>query len=242
MFDYCDTCKIEIVAEDVVVLCDGLCEDQRVFHARCVGLSYDEGCAMHRTVFRMCDSCRDCIEKARFRKAFEEKQAKEYATKTEMDCLKLEVNRLSKLMSRIMTNHATVTSLPASAIHHQSDCCVAPKTSPLSSKQFSGSDQVVASDDTRLQLYVSNIAPDVTEIELKRMVCECIGADDLIHVKCLVPSWKNVNTLNYVPYKVTVKPQFQNAALKTSNWPSGVRCRIFRDYSDSAWRPSNRTI
>lgn len=242
MIHYCDTCKLEIVAEDIVVSCDGLCEDQRIFHARCVGLSYDEGCAcLHRNVFWMCDSCRDSIEYARFRKVFHEKQENAYATRSELDCLKSEINRISEIISRTVPDPAAVRRQPTSFVNQQLDRFADQKCSPLSSTKLNASDPAVNPDDTNLQLYVSNIAPDVKETDVKRMVCDSIGANDLINVKCLVPSWKNVHTLNFVSFKVTVHAQFRDAALRSSNWPSGVRCRIFKDFSDSVWRPSTST-
>lgn len=84
MFTHCNACKIEICAEDVVVACEGKCEGSRYFHAKCVGLTYDEGCAcLHSNIFWMCDGCRDIIEKGRFRDALTENVV--YATQKEVD-------------------------------------------------------------------------------------------------------------------------------------------------------------
>lgn len=236
MIQNCETCKIEIVAEDVVVSCEGLCEDQRYYHARCVGLSYDEGCAcLHQNIFWMCDPCRDSIEKARFRKAFGEKQNNEYATQDEIDCLKSEVNRISEVVSKMATN---ITTAPNQSTSTSTQCTY--HHSPLSSTKLFANDP--APNESLLQLYVSNIAPDVTENEVKQMVCESIGAPNVLDVKCLVPPWKDVSTLNYVSFKVTVDAQFRESAFRISNWPSGVRLRQFRDYYNSVWRPSTRMV
>lgn len=169
MITYCDTCKAEIVPEDVVVSCDGICEDQRCFHARCVGLSYDEGCAcLHRNIFWMCDSCSDSIERARFPMAFREKKKKrehEFATKDEVNGLKFEVNRISEMMSRIMNNCAAVTSQPSSSTpksnndSHLCDRLADTRSSPLSSTKIEPNSLVPAPDESIVQLYISNIAP-----------------------------------------------------------------------------------
>lgn len=240
MIQQCEVCNIEIVAEDIVVSCEGLCEEQRFFHAKCVGLSYDEGCAcLHQNIFWVCNSCRDAIEYARFRKAFNDKQNSSYVTKSELDCLKTEVKRISETISQIEINSTSVSNPSTSSGHlHRSND---KHSSPLSSTKRNAVDfaERTLSNDI-LHLYVSNIAPDVTEHEIEKMVCESVGAPEVLRVKCLVPSWMNISDLNYVSYKVSVDAQFRETAFKIANWPSGVRCREFRDISSSAWRPATR--
>lgn len=237
MITHCEVCKLEIVAEDIVVTCE-LCDDLRQFHARCVGLSYDEGCAcLHQNIFWMCDSCRDGIERGRFRKSSIEKSDNDYATR---DDLKSEIKRISSMVSQLVTgnddlpNETTVDSPIVRALTNRF---------PLSSTKLNAGNLTTQTpNDANLQLYVTNIAPDVTTSEVKQMVCQSIGADDVLHIKCLAPSWQNVSTLNFISFKVTVDALFRDAAFRTTNWPSGVRCREFREMCNSAWRPSSLTI
>lgn len=240
MITHCEACKIEIVAEDIVVACEGLCEERRYFHARCVGLSYDEGCAcLHRNIYWMCDSCRKAIECARFRKSFAEKNENAFATKNELDSLKSEVSRINAIVSQTVV---CPTTLPKPATVESPIARIPSCRSPLSSTKLNASDQTEHSqNESSFQLYVSNIAPDVTENEVKEMVCEALRADDVLHVKCLAPSWRDISTINFISFKVTVDAKFRDSAFIASNWPSGVRCREFRDLSGSVWRPSNRT-
>lgn len=244
MIQHCKACTIEIVAGDIVVSCEGLCEDQCYYHARCVGLSYDEGCScLHENIFWMCDSCRDAIQHARFRKAFIKKEDNNYDAKREINCLKSEVKRISEALSVIETISA-VPAVPnqSTSSEHQHSFINKPN-SPLSSTRLSAinsAERVTA--NTNLQLYVSNIAPDVTEHELKQMICESLGAVEVLHAKCLISSWQDISTFSYVSYKITVDNQFRDAALTASNWPKGVRCREFRDFINPAWRPSTRMI
>lgn len=236
MFTICETCKAEFVPEDIVVSCEGLCEGQRYFHFRCVGLSYDEGCAcLHRNVFWMCDSCTDAIKRDRFRKSFVERQSNEYAEKSEVDSLKSEVNRISAIVSQLTEN--SIAMPKESTVESPTTC-----NSLLSSTKLNTSDPAaLSSNDTNLQLYISNIAPDVTVSEVKHMVRESLQADEVLHVKCLAPSWMDISTLNYVSFKVTVDAKFRDVAFRIANWPLGVRCREFRDLSNSVWRPTTRT-
>lgn len=222
--------------------------NQHYFHARCVGLSYDEGCScLHQNIFWMCDTCRDEIKRDRFWKAFNEKhdnnRDRNYATMSEIDCLRSEIERIREDVAKIESNSGVVLNQLATTSYGQqcgfndghSSC------SPLSSTKLNAVDTMEQiTNNAHLQLYVSNIAPDVSERELKEMICDSIGAADVLHVKCLVPSWQNVSLLRYVSYKVTVDAQFRKSAFKISNWPNGVRCREFLDISNAAWRPSSR--
>lgn len=240
MITYCEACKAEIVAEDIVVSCEGLCEEQRYFHAKCVGLSYDEGCScLHRNIFWMCDQCRDQIERARFRKSFLDKNCGEYATRDEVDSLKSEVKRVNAIVSQMLCNSAT---LPEQSTVQSPIAGISASCSPLTSTKITAGDHTVPSEsETNFQLYVTNIAPDVTESEVKDMVCKTIGTTNVVHVKCLVSPWRDRSTLNYISFKVTIDAQLRESALSVSKWPSGVRCREFRDCSSSVWRPSTRT-
>lgn len=220
MFTHCNACKIEICAEDVVVTCEGLCDDHRIFHAKCVGLSYDEGCAcLHSNIFWMCDGCRDLIEKGRFRNALEQNST--YATQKEVNCLKSDVERISKLITQFSTYPSKHPQEP----HHVEPSC------PLSSTKINEADHANEHTDEDVEVFVSNITLDVTDNEIEEMVCESTGARNVRSFKCLVPAWKDTLTMNYVSFKVAIDAKFRNAALKRSNWPVGVRCREFRNFA-----------
>ncbi|KXJ81875.1 hypothetical protein RP20_CCG017352 [Aedes albopictus] len=219
----------------------GLCGDLRQYHARCVGLSYDEGCAcLHDNIFWMCDSCRDDVERGRFQKSLPKKNDSEYATRNEVECLKSEITRISSIVSQMVKCN---NSVPNESTAESPIALTPANRSPLSSTKLNASNVIMQSrNDVNLQLYVTNIAPDVTESEVKQMVCQSIGADDVLHIKCLAPSWRDVSTLNFISFKVTVDERYRDAAFRTANWPSGVRCRAFREMCNSVWRPSSLTI
>lgn len=137
------------------------------------------------------------------------------------------------VISSATVNQSTSTEHPNRDIETRS--------SPLSSTKINAIDPAESvTNNDNLQLYVSNIAPDVTLREVEHMVCESIGVVSVLQVKRLISSWQDISTLNYVSYKVTIDAQFRDNALRISNWPSGVRCREFRDFHNSAWRPSTR--
>lgn len=235
MTNCCTACKVEFRAGDIVVCCEGFCENLPQFHAKCVGLSYDEGCAcLHDNIFWMCDSCRAHIENGRLRKSANINKSSEFVTKTEVNTLKAEVERISQVVSEMSSTFAKTEEI---LMCRQSSF----KDSPLSSTRLPVTDQLAqASNDPYLELYVSNIATDVSQNEVAQMVCESLGSNEVIGIKCLVGSGTIISTLDYVSYKITVEEKFRNAALRSSTWPDGIRCREFRNTSKTAWRPLNR--
>lgn len=236
MANCCTACKVEFRVEDIVVCCEVFCENLPQFHAKCVGLSYDEGCAcLHENIFWMCDACRVRVENGRLRETTNTKKSSDFATKTEVNALKVEVERISQIVSE-MSSISTKTE--EISMRRQSGF----EESPLSSTMFPATDQMSrASNDTRLELYVSNIATDVSENEVVQMVCESLGTKEVFGIKCLVGSGTIISTLDYVSYKITVGAKFRSCALRSSTWPDGIRCREFRNTSKTTWRPSNRS-
>lgn len=233
MKDQCTACNVECSAEDTVVCCEGFCEEFCYFHAKCVGLSYDEGCAcLHQNIFWMCDNCRDIIEKGRYREAI--KEGENFAKKEELNSLKNELDNISRTVSQIenlLTEPRDTSKM--------SECIEATNSSPLSSTKLNAIDESrCPSTDENLQLYVSNIANDVPEDEGKLMVCESIGATYVLGIKRLVAYGTDITALDYVSYKITVDARFRSTAMNRSCWPDEVRCREFKCTSRTTWRPS----
>ena len=239
--DNCYACIAEIRVEDIVVSCGGFCQRRHCFHAKCVGLTYDEGCAcLHSNMCWMCDSCNNSIQNGRFSKPSPVLETNDWATKEEVHSLKLEVQRMSEALSTLAPNSTTCIRTSNDSSSNRLAAHSAPVlTPPLTSTQID--DQ--SPDDrnnSHLQLFISNIANDVTEDEIKMMVCETIGAEDVLTVKRLVSPWKQLSTYDYVSFKVVVDAVYRSSALIASKWPSGVRCREFKDQSSPVWRPSFR--
>lgn len=235
MNDQCSACNAEIRTEDIVVCCELFCKPFQYFHARCVGLSYDDGCAcLHDNIFWMCDSCRDLIQKGRVREMNEVK-TNEFATKEEFNCLKSELDRISQLVSKIEHNTAVpcVSENPPDCLEPVSDISLLSST-----KIKANNEQLSTSKEANLQLYVSNIANDVSEDEVIKMVCDSIGSKEVLGIRRLVASGTDISTLDYISYKVIIDPQFRCSAMQSDNWPGGIRCREFRNGHKMTWRPS----
>lgn len=220
--------------------CELFCEDRHRFHARCVGLTYDEGCAcLHSNITWMCDSCKHTIDYGRFRRPQPELQANELAMKSDVSYLKTEVERISKIVSQLAPIASLSTTSDEHVSHPNTTNTSASTFSPLSSTKIT--DQRNAVNDSEVQLFISNIANDVTENDIRTMVCETIGAERVLEVKCLISPGKDLSAYDYISFKVVVDEKHRYSALNTSVWPTGVRCREFRDRRKPVWRPSGRT-
>lgn len=240
MANQCTACKVEFCAEDIVVCCEGFCENLPQFHAKCVGLTYDEGCAcLHQNIFWMCDTCRVYIENGRFRNTKNEEKTNDFATKTDVTALKTEIERISQIVSEMSSNFTVPSETPPLPVNLD----LTLHASPLSSTKFIAEDQTVSTpEETCLDLYVSNIAVDVPENEVAQMVCKSLGANEVLRVKRLVAAGKDISELDYVSYKITVDARFRNSATRRSIWPDGIRCREFKNSCRTAWRPKSRSI
>lgn len=90
--------------------------------------------------------------------------------------------------------------------------------------------------DESCLLFLTNIDPQVTEREVKLMVCQCLNAplEDLKSVKKLVP--KGMQNLDYVSYKIELNVKWKHRALEASTWPCGIKFREFIRQS-TPWKP-----
>lgn len=232
MANHCTACYVEFCAEDIVVCCE-ICENLPQYHAKCVGLTYDEGCAcLHQNIFWMCDTCRHYIENGRFRNTKVESKSDDFATKSDVTAMKVEIERISQIVSEMSSHFAEPSGISSK------------NSSPLSSTKFTASDRTIIeaeSRNTNLELYVSNIAVDVPENEVMQMVCKSLGAREVLGVKRLVASGTNISELDYVSYKVTVDSRFRDYATRRETWPDGIRCREFRSGTKTAWRPESQS-
>lgn len=163
------------------------------------------------------------------------------ATKDEV---KAEVERIDKILTQLTSHLQSIEicgELSSNSIN-LSTSSPPPLSSTKNNVEHLANEQPsVVMQNSSLQLYISNIANDVTEDEIGSMVCEALGAERVLNVKCLVSPWKDISTLDYVSFKVVVGAQYRKAAFAASNWPTGVRIREFRDRYNSVWRPNRTT-
>lgn len=87
-------------------------------------------------------------------------------------------------------------------------------------------------------IYLSRIAPHVSDNEITALVQECVpGAQPI--VKKLVRKDADLNSFAFISFKVGIDLQFKDIALDASNWPTGIYFRQFEERNSSKvfWDP-----
>lgn len=81
----------------------------------------------------------------------------------------------------------------------------------------------------RFWLYLTNIAPSVSDDVVDRLVKQQLGSDDVI-IRKLVKRDRVLSTATFISFKVGMSLQLRDKALSPSTWPQGVGFREFEDY------------
>ncbi|XP_053698864.1 uncharacterized protein LOC128745816 [Sabethes cyaneus] len=89
-------------------------------------------------------------------------------------------------------------------------------------------------------IYLSRIAPFVTETEIATLVDTCMpGAQPI--VKKLIKKYADLKSYGFVSFKVGVDLNLKELSLNPSTWPTGVYFRAFEERSSGSrdfWLPS----
>lgn len=236
----CEKCKTPIALNVSAIQCNGFCENTAKFHIDCVGLSYAEAMAcMRADIMWMCDCCRELLKNIKFRNIIKHLKPIE-DSREEIDRLRLDIAKINDTLSRIIrpiNNDSTVNV--ATNSHVENEQHNEKMSDVLSSTRIHRSTLNESSQDcTEFSLFVSNIAPDVTNNQLKTLICEKLNITESLPVKRLVSPWKDPASLQYISFKVDLDRKYKNIALDSTIWPRGVRCREFKSFQQSSWRPA----
>ncbi|XP_021709635.1 uncharacterized protein LOC110679416 [Aedes aegypti] len=89
-------------------------------------------------------------------------------------------------------------------------------------------------------LLLTNINATVSEEDVQRMVCRCLGARDneCNNVKKLVPRWVDCSTLDFVSFKIVLDRKWKPAAMMSSTWPKNIKFREFKRRL-CTWKPDD---
>lgn len=250
MENMCRRCRLEITSNDTSVTCSGFCEEITRYHCACVGIKVEESIVLDcPNVYWMCDFCRDLMDDLKFRSIIKSLECTEMKCVSEVECLKLEMAKMSTTLSRLVktveSGCVPLLSESTPISEDQNETTKSNVSLPLTStKIMNGASNrpadIVQPDDIQrsFQLFVTNIANNVTEREISVLTSQVIGTSDEIKVKRLVPSWKDASTLDYVSFKIDMPFEFRTRALNVSNWPQGIRCREFKRFScEAVWHP-----
>lgn len=87
------------------------------------------------------------------------------------------------------------------------------------------------SEDDLIWIYLSAFHRNTSEGQIASFVTECLelAANVKLKVVKLVPRGKDINTLNYVSFKIGLSGRFKEKALSCDSWPEHIRFRQFED-------------
>lgn len=235
----CHECNYNITCKDPVVTCSAFCDGAIRYHAVCVGLSVQEGLACsNKNIFWVCNRCRNEFVSRRSRihiKDYEEPSGKDIGfMKLEMKNMQTLLNSLVQRLETFSTSQPTVV---LSNVHDDQPVAESSRlqtSSTIEPMMFTSTD---IDRDAHKSLFISNIANDVSDDEVKEMVNKTVGANSVVSLKCLISPWKEKSSLDFISYKLVISQKDWNSGPHTYDWPTGIRCREFKDRMNSTWRP-----
>ncbi|XP_055523178.1 uncharacterized protein LOC129717333 [Wyeomyia smithii] len=86
-------------------------------------------------------------------------------------------------------------------------------------------------EDDFVWVYLSAFHPNTTERQVASLVTDCLelATNTKVKVVILVPKGKDLNSLNYVSFKIGLNERFKEKALSCDSWPEHIRFRQFED-------------
>ena len=85
-------------------------------------------------------------------------------------------------------------------------------------------------------IYLSRISRDVTANQIASLANSRLGTSDAEAFR-LVAKGRDVSTLSFISFKVSVNAELKAKALSASTWPSGILYREFNDDRGNFWQP-----
>ena len=82
----------------------------------------------------------------------------------------------------------------------------------------------------------SGLNPLASNNDIQKIVSRCLDVPDSVEVIRLVPKDKDVTTLSFVSFKVSLDPELKDRALNAASWPAGLLFREFIDQPKNSYR------
>lgn len=239
----CEKCPLRIItAAKLYTVCSGPCA--KAFHVACAGLKKKQLESLSENVLWICDVCLS---------DFRDWKKTPDITNPDPATMALEISQLKTQVAVILESIASITPMPSSSsvVMHQStpisrssatnenntNCnCVCANV--IDTHQSVYMEERIG-DEKNFSLLLSNIDKEVTEDEIRSMVCRCLGVPvvDRNNVRKLVPKWMNCSSVDYVSFKVDLSENLKHLAMQSSTWPSRIKYREFVNRQHHAWKP-----
>ncbi|XP_053691161.1 uncharacterized protein LOC128739690 [Sabethes cyaneus] len=211
----------------------------------------------HNNLFWLCDGCAMLFSNAHFRTLLTGFDEKISAMPTAVQSVQEEIEKLNSNMKVLSAKVDGIPTTPTPfsspnpwpAIHRSNRAMKSAKrlrdsdgnsitiaddpikvgtkvTSAISSIRLDP-----RSEDDLTWIYLSAFHPNTTKRQIASFVSECLELPANVKLKVfkLVPRGKDLNTLNYVSFKIGLSGRFKEKALSCDSWPEHIRFRQFED-------------
>ncbi|XP_058456733.1 uncharacterized protein LOC131434105 [Malaya genurostris] len=236
-----DRCAKTVKSDDDFIGCSGFCNN--VVHMKCAKLNKpflkvnDE----NPNLLWICDECCKLIKLARFRETVSSIgcAVSAIAEKTESICaeLKAEITKNSQQISRLSRIVSTSSSVPANPVSRPAAKRRREEVFETSSSLMGGRKPAENCNIATVPLafilawiYISRFHPSVSKEMVEKLTKAGLNCNDEISVIPLVKKGMDVNTLNFVSFKVGIPAKYRDVALNRDKWPQGV---LFRESEDN---------
>lgn len=232
----CEKCSQTINTDtDLYTVCEGKCA--KWFHARCVGVTESDLCTLSSNILWFCDTCMTWLCKTRDRIIVDATSNTEpsRAMEDEIRELKCTVAEIARTLAEVVRKPGPV------APDRHSTPIASPKLRDVPNEIACHTLQADESKSEGFALYLSNIDNTATENDISMMVSHSLGAPlpTCTNVVKLVPKWKQINSMDYVSFKVLLDTKLRPLALKESTWPKGIKFREFVSRANETWKPNS---
>lgn len=248
----CDRCAKAIKRTDDVITCMGFCE--HVVHLKCASIDKNvvKSVSDIPNYHWMCDECSKLMKVIRFRNAMssvgnaiceltKNQEAANAELKSELAKHTEQIAQLSNRINsvtpilpvtaprrtmkrrRIDDNHEARPAKPLIVGTRSTDHTSAVATVPVPTVMF--------------WIYLSRLHPSVKPDAVEKLTRDSLQCDTAKAIP-LIKQGTDVNSLNFISFKVGIDPIFREAALDPSSWPKGI---LFREFEDTRvgkyWMP-----
>ncbi|XP_053691926.1 uncharacterized protein LOC128740410 [Sabethes cyaneus] len=247
-FTACDRCAKTIKKEEDLLRCMGFCD--QVCHTRCAGLNvpFIKFVRSNNNLFWMCDECVRLMKFARFKSTvsslgnvISSVVAGQMSGISELkDEIVRNNNEVAKLADKV--NAATPMRIPARdrpAKRRRGDSETPNKPTTGTRVVDNPENLVVGTPPKLFWVYLSRFHPTVTSEVVERLVRDGLLNQEPVRVISLVKKGADLQSLNFISFKVGIPLAYKNAALNPDTWPQGI---VFREFDDvrtnsAVWLP-----
>ncbi|XP_055542788.1 uncharacterized protein LOC129728375 [Wyeomyia smithii] len=249
----CDRCAKSVKKEDELLKCMGFCD--QICHIRCAGLNgpFIKVVREKHNLFWMCDECVKLMKYTRF------KNVVSSFGSVVASVLGDQLQSFSELKDEIAKNNQHVAKLadkvnsatpvripnrdrPAKRRRGEPE---SPNEPAVGTRHVENQERLVAKTPPNLfWVYLSRFHPTVTIDVVEKLVRDGLETQDATKVVPRVKKGTDLQSLNFVSFKVGVPPEHKATALRPGTWPLGI---VFREFSDTranstVWSPPTASV